>query len=350
MNEPGNISAGYYAAELWQQVEHTYALGETNSGQKVYFACFGGITGNNQVDQTTLYVGSILKFLRKAIGNRMPGDVFIARCIAQFSSTPEIKEVYDAKTGGPTGFGDTSGLLYGVGGVCHQMCNRILYAMNYRSRETLASGVVWPPSFDASRLLYLNDGTLPTQQPFRVFLMNLSAKIKTLAVSKEKEVAKVFASATKEFRKMEQDLFLESVQAQIDQGYTEAVSRQMVLQNSLGRTAASEKQVKKLSAKATATETMDLTPKLISMHKNLLAKKRDLDLPLFEGKISKEDYVTNLNYLVHTFFQETEKIVPEKEYEAMYGIKPGSKIPDVATVVEMPELEKYTEIGEQLKF
>ena len=246
--------------------------------------------------------------------------------------------------------GDSCGLVYGVHGVCHQMCNRILYAMNYRTKFFNDAGVVWPPSFDISRILYLNDGTMPTQASWKIFLRLVNDVIKHLSVSKEKKVTKLLASTTKEFQKTEQDLFLASLQSQIDQGYTEANSRQMILQSTLGKATSIQMQAKKMSVKKPASEKLDLAPDLIPLHQKLLAEKKDLDLPLFEGKISKEDYVKNLNNIVRNFLRQAEKLMPAKDYAPLFGIKPGVDIPDIASVIEMPKLERYKEIGKQLKF
>lgn len=92
-------------------------------------------------------------------------------------------------------------------------------------------------------------------------------------------------------------------------------------------------------------EKIELFPGLKLLFENLLESKKGLDLPLFEGKISKEDYVTKLNDIVRQFLRRAEKLVPVDDYMKMFGIKPGAEIPDIASVDDVSDLENYNEIS-----
>jgi hypothetical protein len=96
--------------------DHTYVLAE-DGGQKINFPCWGGVDWD-----------------RQSISN-ITGDLELAIAIACHDPF-DRRITYDdlahnfLPSDSCTYFGDSSGLLYAFGGVCHQMANRILFALD----------------------------------------------------------------------------------------------------------------------------------------------------------------------------------------------------------------------------
>jgi hypothetical protein len=92
-------------------------------------------------------------------GASLPANLSVALGMAQFTLTPYLRwtveewnEHWHNSPIGEYGLASWSGLLYGVTGVCHQACNRVLFS-------TLQGGFIyspvnWPPSLSASYWVY----------------------------------------------------------------------------------------------------------------------------------------------------------------------------------------------------
>ncbi len=321
------IYAGYYTTELFDYAEHTYAIAETQAGEKVHFGCYGGTSGENNRVPATLYTGTMLKSLRRSIGKKRKSDLFKARCIAQFSIDPEIKTHYDSKPpNGPFGLGDNSGIVYGVTGVCHQMCNRILHAMDYRSFLFRSPGVVWPPSFDLSRILYLNDGSMQSQIVWKGFLELLQ---------RMKEGESLARNIVRELHETLKQTFVTSLKAHLRDGYSETASREMI--NLTLLTAKPELDWQKQASW------------LIPGHFKLLKEKKDLDHLLLKGSIVKQEYCSGLNTCLTGFIRSAEEKLGGAVFKKIFGFKPGASLPGVVTVEDMPDIDGYGSLGEEMK-
>lgn len=103
---PTHINGGYYRV-ISQYLYHAYATADPD----VAFYCWLGIDGEDNHPDA-------------ASGE---GDADLARIICCMDPDDLQRSAY-GKPFTPTMFKDTSGIFYGFTGVCHQMCNRILYA------------------------------------------------------------------------------------------------------------------------------------------------------------------------------------------------------------------------------
>lgn len=105
-----DLYSGSYPLEI-KVLQHTYAF--TKKGKQPYsfhnFNCYGEVDRNHYSIQ-------------------YPADLELAIAIA-CKNPYNLKEKYDQKKiTSFSQFGDCSGIVYGVTGVCHQMTNRILFA------------------------------------------------------------------------------------------------------------------------------------------------------------------------------------------------------------------------------
>lgn len=321
------IYAGYYTTELLENAEHTYAIVETPAGETVTFDCYGGTTGENNRVPATLYTGTILKTLRRSIGKRKKANLFKARCIAQFSYEPARKEHYELKPPfGLFGLGDNAGIVYAVTGVCHQMTNRILHAMDYRSKFSRDPGVVWPPSFDLSRILYLNDGAAHSQIVWRSFLALLPSRL---------TVGRLQGGIAGELHEALRQSFLAAMEAHLRDGYTETASREIL---GLMLPVAGPK----LDQEKPMFE-------LLPDHRVMLGEKLDLDRLLLQGRIEKREYADGLNDRLARFVRRAEKMIGAPAFKAIFGFTPGASIPRVVAVADMPDIDGYERLGKQLR-
>jgi len=323
------IYAGYYTLEVSKYAEHTYAYIKPSRGKTVYFHCYGGINGPHNVVPASLR--KPLRIWEKLRNQHQDADLFKARCIAQFSYVPKIKEHYSSKKGG-IAFGDSSGILYAVTGVCHQMCNRILYAMKYRTNLFLLPhepGIVLPPSFALSRLLYLNDGSLPSQPPWKLFLHHLS---KLSAES----VVYLSAAAKKQLERTHRAAYGASLRNLKEEGYSEATSSITI--HGLLFDADPKKDWRKTNSS------------LSKAHYRLQKRKQDLDHLLVKGAIKNNNYAESLNEEVRAFVKNAERDLPDHDFRAAFNAHPGEEMPDVIAARDMPDSGVYKEAGAVGKF
>ncbi len=156
-----NLKAGYYNLAGVDLAHHTYAVAEKNGVAHV-MPCFGsfalgeGDRGHTGVRyEADLWSPSLIWSRNQ--GKSLPANLSVALGMAQFTLTPYLGwtvDEWNRHWGGSPEYGlaSWSGLLYGVTGVCHQACNRILFST--LQGGFLYSPVNWPPSLSASYWVY----------------------------------------------------------------------------------------------------------------------------------------------------------------------------------------------------
>jgi len=147
----GTMRIGYYDLDKFAG-EHTYAIMDQLHGSyPVEFHCYGGVNGKNKKYPANFYSQS-----KNRLEKELPCNPAVARVLASWSHEIDwAKTKYNEggkKLKGTFGLGDSSGLVYGVTGVCHQMCNTILCATN--PDKPLMAAVNWPNSFPISRFFF----------------------------------------------------------------------------------------------------------------------------------------------------------------------------------------------------
>lgn len=159
------IKAGYYNFFGPGIAQHTFAIAKKNENTYA-MPCFGSFALREEerghrgvVHPTELWspwiVGS------RPQGQELPANLSVALGMAQFTLFPGDDwkvadwDAYWASLREPLrGYSPQSwaGIIYGVHGVCHQACNRILWAS--RQGAFNYTPVNWPPSFSASYWAY----------------------------------------------------------------------------------------------------------------------------------------------------------------------------------------------------
>ena len=147
----GTMRIGYYDLDKFSG-EHTYAIMEQKHGSHpVRFYCYGGITGKNNKYPVEFYSQT-----QNRLGKELPCNPAVARVLSSWSANIDwAKTDYNEgskDTKSTFGLGDSSGLVYGVTGVCHQMCNTILCATN--PDKPLMAAINRPGSFPISRFFF----------------------------------------------------------------------------------------------------------------------------------------------------------------------------------------------------
>ncbi|MGV0167191.1 hypothetical protein ACRYI5_01170 [Furfurilactobacillus sp. WILCCON 0119] len=147
------LRAGYYDIRGARFLQHTYLQMTDNKliNRPVNFNCYGGHDDRQ--------LGKILEK-----GNTRSTNVTCDEKIAFYLSTmngrPRFNESEQSK------FWSWSGLVYGLGGVCHQMANTILAAA---TPDDVAHGwLLKPPSFSASKLLFSNRGMFGAARDYTI--------------------------------------------------------------------------------------------------------------------------------------------------------------------------------------
>jgi len=143
-----SFQGGFYDLKDMPVGEHAYVIADGE--RRTYFECYGGTNGPKNQYPAELYTGDLIWY--KKLGKSVNADLTLA--IVASSGQKAWREHFDRKTGGTWLFGDSSGIVYAVTGVCHQMANRVLYATNGPDNDQSDRCVVWPPSLSATVLVY----------------------------------------------------------------------------------------------------------------------------------------------------------------------------------------------------
>ena len=320
---------GYYdlAGGVGALAQHTYAALTGPGGRPVRFGCYGGTDlnpGPNNVFPAHFYDPDILNFNPPPRGQTSPVALHAARAMASFSMAPEIRDIYDRRTGGTTGLGDCSGLVYAVMGVCHQMCNRVLWATAINQGFTFAR-VNWPPSMRASHALY---GFAGVAGPLGTMQSALDLMKRVMYPGGEAGVAEAEAEIL--------ETWLRELRAHLRDGYTQE-ARAAALE-SMFRTAQGGEGL----ARYSSAEREGILGSDLQIH----ALKRELDHGLLQGTVAKQDYVATLNASFDSHLRRLSEVMPREGFDTVFG----SPLPQDQKygVVALDQMPDYGELWERL--
>jgi len=310
MHYDGTATAGYYPTDTVG--EHTYLFIARDDGSEVALTCYGGARkdgGNKNVYPATLWSPYIVG--SRSVGKEVRINTKLAVAIATYQhGVKEIRARYDRRSGGWMNLGDCSGLIYGVSGVCHQMCNRILTATQPVG-STLYAPVNWPPSLSATYWTYGFTGAAPAARPFTeadlenfhdTELAHLDALKNQLRFGHLKETRAP---------RVEQNL-LRSVGPQRLEGYDDALQSKIVAED-------------------------------MGFHK----VKRDLDHELLAGRISHGEYAERTNAAFANFATSLANALARDDYRKIFGTDADAPRPALVDPALMPE--DYRTIGNALR-
>jgi hypothetical protein len=314
------LRGGYYELDYIPGglAEHAFVIEGDNH---TLFPCYGGVTGPQLAYPAKLYTAWIVG--SKEIGFSVEADLRLACFIS--SADVAWRPSFDRKTGGRYGFGDCSGIIYAVTGVCHQMANRILYATN---GPTAGDGgdraVVWPPSLRSTYWVYGFFGKC-FQRGIQCPLGFWEDVVKPLfpkALAAEGLAQETSDAAVAYMR--------DSVRAQLESGHTREVRGPKItdlVSHALGEELAEER----LAA-------------LIVEDQEFFAKKRELDHLLLRGEITKGAYAQSINDAWNEMLARAAGILGAEQYQELFGQPPGQRVNLVEEEL-MLEPAAYRELG-----
>lgn len=300
------MNAGYYHTDMIEPIplEHTYAFIDA-FGEKYAFPCGGGTAlyeGEHKKISvqypTDIWSWAIFTFACKNLGTNRLANLWMAVAMAQFTDNPILPifklsewEKYWAKGVQDDNFLCRAGIEYGIDGVCHQICNRVITAACFPDVIE-----VWPPSFNLSRQLYGAHGGLTWEIIALPFMNKLAQKAKslgqainTLEVS-EKEITEIANHSAptmeKELQATYDNVLKKSLQTKSDDEF-EAQSWQTL-------SSQTTEQVMNEIVKPTDVDTQ-LLGKIDAQMKNL---KKELDILLIRGEVSQNEYASKVNLIV----------------------------------------------------
>ncbi|BAZ49655.1 hypothetical protein NIES4103_22670 [Nostoc sp. NIES-4103] len=312
LHTDATATVGYYPTDTVGQ--HTYLYVQPDQGEEIIFPCYGGArkdSSNHNVYPAHFWTPNIIGY--KDVGISVRINLKVARAIATYQHKPDIRNSYDRRSGGWLNLGDCSGLVYGVSGVCHQMCNRILTA-SQSILSILNAPVNWPPSLSVTYWIYGFTGGVVAERPLAEYDL------------------KAFVS-----EELSENPLLINLREDIKTKHLPD-NRLPELQMKLTRTLGFEKASKYPIA---------VTSKFLNEEVQFYTNKMNLDHQLLEGTLSKYEYVEQLNKAFRDFTAKLSSFLPHEDYISIFGTNPEVPVYELVKEDLMPD--DYSRIGKALK-
>jgi hypothetical protein len=301
-DRPGDVGVGGI-------LHHAFAVLYPDQGGRVDFGCYGGTDrdpGKNLVFPADVYRPFIDEVNPRPQGKSMRAALSVARGMAQFTLRPDIRDSYGRTTGGYLNRGDCSGLHYGVEGVCHQMCNRVLWAASGNLGFT-HTNVNWSPSMRVSHLLYGFWGVTGS--------MGAAVRLATELFRGSLPVSLSDADL--------EAAGVAGLKQHLETGYGRDVRTatvNQVMDSMLGRD---------FSEAYSITHQEGLIEADLEVHR----RKRELDLGLLRGTVPAGQYARELNALVAGLVERYGDVLRPADFKAAFAAAPED-VRDVAVVAE----------------
>ncbi|WP_349948510.1 hypothetical protein ABFV83_08780 [Lacrimispora sp. BS-2] len=315
--------------------EHTYAIMEENDfhpNMTVYFPCYGGCSDSSNHYPVNFWTPTFWEKDSRKLGYKLSCHSKIARRLAMWgngSSDDDINRTeYNRKNGGWSNLGDCSGIVYGVTGVCHQMCNTIASATNFN--DTVNAGVNWPVSFNSSRFFYGNRGTGHDKE-IGSYVHSLVLFYKTYYNYPSDSVADAaeLSPAHKELETIHEDLHISTVLG---------LKKQLSGEN-LGDMR------KKLIFSILPLES-SAVPAIAETDIQIAEKKNELDNLLIRGQISNAGYAKEVNDLSAKLSNYYVEVLTPPVFEKTFDVADSNKI--VTDIINPDFMPDYSGIKEVL--
>ncbi len=318
-----NITVGYYRAFGVQFADHTYAIFDYR-GEKWAFPCFGmvaekeGERGNTgvhyPVDMWTPYMR-----WHQNVGPNLKGNLFVALGMAQYNRTNPTRNFRLSEwnaywdSGWSDGLACYSGIVYGVSGVCHQTCNRILWSS--RQFDFTECPVNWPPSFSASYWVYGYYGKTTEH----------------LAISLIKDLIKIAPAMSSHYLSALSDTSGTDRDAAGDAAGAESDCQNLIDENASVIGAHLKSGVDASGRRAEIEEMLTHAPEGLEVANQRLPMdgvyeadarfqkvKRELDTQLLRGEVAHQEYAHQINAAFHTMVGELHEALPSNTFETLF--------------------------------
>lgn len=326
------LEVGYYNCFGTKYAQHTFGHA-TKGAEKVWFDCYGGHGSNKGRVFPAEFRKPVFWRSRSHTGVfRVDVNLALARGIC-CGDPFDKRTVYDHKTGGKLPFwypmGDCSGLVYGITGVCHQMCSRIAMSSGNGTKSLINR----PPSFEKTYFLYGYWGG-PDGIVGGTAMILVRYVERLLSAESEKE--------RDEIRNSMRNQLMADLEGHLKSAYAPESRRPFV-----------EEMVELLSVEERkGQERIDEI--LTALDNRLQGAKKEADLLLLEGSITTDQYARAINSAAQGFFSRAREALDdlggEDWFETTFGFDPDMPgAADIIRVEEMMEREAYRELGKALR-
>ena len=306
--------------------EHAFAIMECN-GSEYRFQCYGGVSDNGRYYPAEYYEPRSMWYTRGGAitGYReLPCHPQIAMHLAQWGSPLNWQKYdYNSKSGGTSGLGDCAGIVYALNGVCHQMCNTVTCAT--RVHDPLDALINWPPSLNASKLVYGNRGIWGHERAVADYVGVLLAFYGDGMGDEEAVGADLDASALDEALAAIEERRRAAMRAALDNG-PDADERRELLGG--------------------AVPGLDGAQPILDADLETMALKHELDNLLVRGQIGNEEYADRMNAGVRALVARYADLMGEAPFEEAFGC-PAQDV-DCNVIDESLMLPDYGAVREYL--
>jgi hypothetical protein len=328
------VKAGYHDVFAQPIAEHTYVIAEKD-GVQYALPCFGdfAIPGHERGKTGITYPADLYSadIWRLPKGNSLDANLYVALGMGQFTLSPRydyrVQDWEDWWRDNPAldGFspGCHAGIVYGVTGVCHQACNRVLWSSQQDSFWT--TPVAWPPSFSLSIFVYgAYGGAIEAATALAYSLVALAQQ------APEEAGAKNLSQAGLDAMGDTYRLIREALTA----GAPDEARRQ---------------EVQKLVAaaggiNAPAPRNLD---GVFAADAKFSQLKTELDTQLLRAEVSHDEYANSVNRAFGQMLAELQNALPPETFKALFGGVDTSG--PVALIVREQMPESYEDAQEAIR-
>jgi hypothetical protein len=340
------ITCGYYDAFQVQNIDHTYALID-HQGELYAFPCYGQVARHEgefgiknvkyPVDLWTPYMlGS------QNVGSSLPANLFVALGMAQFTRTPaynhRLSDWIEYWKKMPDGAACWGGIVYGVSGVCQQVCNRVLWST--REKDFTYCPVNWPPSFSASYWVYGYYGkiTEPVAELLARQLVEIARTASAPPILQMDRIAAMSVVVPPRLPDVASPPVAASTGVSLDPELRTALGKE--LRKELGGGVKKEERrgdVEQLLSRAPGGAAVTGSSLTLSgvLHpdEKFAALKSELDKQLLRGEIRHQEYADQVNQGFARMLEEFRNVLPAETFASLF---PDSSAHNIVQRDQMP--------------
>lgn len=313
------MQVGHYPINN-RTAEHAFAIMNYN-GNEYRFKCYGSVWDNGRHYPAEYYKPRSMWYTRDSsiTGYReLPCHPQIAIHLAQWGGGINWQKFdYEQETG------DNAGIVYALNGVCHQMCNTIVCAT--RTDNPLDSLINWPPSLNASKLIYGNRGSCGHESAIEDYVRALRNYYSDALSSAENAELNLDTSGL--------DAELEA----IDKRQRAAMRNALANGPDLGE---------RRTLVGGAVPGLDSIEPAMAADAEAMALKHELDNLLIRGEVSREEYAARMNEGVRALVNRYADLLGEEAFSGAFGDTAENINCNIIDVEFM--LDDYTAVKEEL--
>ena len=313
------LQVGHYPINS-HTAEHAFAIMNHN-GNEYRFKCYGSVWDNERYYPAEYYRPRNMWYTRRSsiTGDReLPCHPQIAIHLAQWGGGINwAKFDYERETG------DNAGITYALNGVCHQMCNTITCAT--WTDNPLESLINWPPSLDASKLIYGNRGSCGHEGAIKDYVRSLRKWYDGMANSDTGAEQNVDTSG------------LDAELARIEERQRAALRSALANGPDLSE---------RRELVGSVVPGLDSNEPAMAADAEAMSLKHELDNLLIRGQVSREEYAARMNEGVRALVNRYADVMGDQAFSGAFGDAAENIDCNIIDVEFM--LPDYTVVKEEL--